>query len=391
VALRHLPLRPFVLSLVATVGLLLTPSVASAAWTVTPTPNEPGGPAKTLLGVDCSSANSCMAVGVLDSGSLNPLADVPIVERWDGTSWQNMPTPNPYGSLHGISCPQANFCFAVGSTLGEVPGMIERWDGTSWSIQPSPPDVQGLLEDVSCSGLLACTAVGYARTGSSPDTRTLAERWDGTGWHVQSTPNPTGSERNALTDVSCPVRRTCTAVGESLVSDPGSPGILTGLPFIERWFGRVNAWGQQAVPQPEGAESVGVGGVSCPNGRVCMAVGASGPQPDSNSVMAARRIGLGNWSIFPLTTLPGPGSGLSTVDCPVAGFCQATGNWGSGLIAERFDGTNWQVEGIPTPGLPNPSLADLSCPSRFFCMAVGSKRDAGFPFLVSTLAAKWTP
>ena len=106
--------------------------------------------------------------------------------------------------------------------------------------------------------------------------------------------------------------------------------------------------------------------------------------------MAARRIGLGTWSIFPLTTLPGPGSGLSTVDCPVAGFCQATGNWGSGLIDERFDGTSWQVEGIPTPGTPNPSLADVSCPSRFFCMAVGSKREAQFQ-TVSTLAAKWTP
>ena len=392
--MRHLPLRPIVVSLVATVALLLAPSVASAAWTVTPTPVI-GGPAKSLLGVDCSSANSCFAVGFVDTGSGTPLPDAPIIEHWDGTSWQLMPTPNQYGSLHGISCPWPNFCFAVGSTSGTLPGKIERWDGTSWSIEPSPTDPTGSLEDVSCSGVLACTAVGSVGTGSTgstgPNTRTLAERWDGTGWHVQSTPNPTGSERNALMDVSCPVRRTCTAVGESLTSDPGSPGILTGLPFIERWFGRVNAWGQQAVPQPEGAESVGVGGVSCPNGRVCMAVGASGPQPDSNSVMAARRIGLGNWSIFPLTTLPGPGSGLSTVDCPVAGFCQATGNWGNGLIAERFDSTSWQVEGIPTNGLDFPRLAGVSCPNRYFCMAVGSGLTPGtFPIGV-TLAAKWTP
>ena len=74
-------------------------------------------------------------------------------------------------------------------------------------------------------------------------------------------------------------------------------------------------------------------------------------------------------------------------------FCQATGYWGGGLIAERFDGTNWRVEGIPTNGLTNPSLADVSCPSRFFCMAVGNKLDAPFPQrpTVSTLAAKWTP
>ena len=148
-------------------------------------------------------------------------------------------------------------------------------------------------------------------------------------------------------------------------------------PLLERWFGRVNAWGLQAAPQPEGAESVGLGDVSCPNGsRVCVVVGSSTPSQAQSSVMAARRIGLGSWSIFPLITLPG--SGLSTVDCPVVRFCQATGNWGGGLIAERFDGTNWQVEGmIPTNGLTNPSLADVSCPSRFFCMAVGEQ--AGRP------------
>jgi hypothetical protein len=378
VALRHLPPRPFVLSLVATVGLLLGPSVASAAWTVTPTPNEPGGPAKNLLGVDCSSANSCMAVGELYDGSAGPFAGVPIVEHWDGTSWQNMPTPNPYGSLHGISCLRANFCFAVGSTFGgEVPGMVERWDGTSWSIQPSPPG--GLLEDVSCSGLLACTAVGDAGTGTGPNTRTLAERWDATGWHVQSTPNPTGADTSDLTDVSCPVRRTCTAVGRSATNNVGSP-------LVERWFGRVNAWGVQAAPAGSGA----LEGVSCPNGRECVAVGSSSNQQGAPSVMAARRFGLGSWSVFPLTTLPGPASFLSAVDCPASHFCQATGGWGGGLIAERFDGTNWQVEGIPTPGLPNPSLADVSCPSRFFCMAVGSKREDRFQ-TVSTLAAKWTP
>jgi hypothetical protein len=381
--LRQLPLRPFVLSLVATVALVLAPSVASAAWTVTPTPVIPG-PTKSLLGVDCSSANSCFAVGVVDTGTANPLSDAPIIEHWDGTSWQIMPAPNQYGELHGISCPRSVFCFAVGSTSGTLPGRIERWDGTSWSIEPGTPDTPtGSLEDVSCSGVLACTAVGTVGTGTfpgpSPNTRTLAERWDATGWHVQSTPNPTGPDRNELDRVSCPVRRTCTAVGESLTGNVASP-------LVERWFGRINAWEQQAAP----TGSVGLGGVSCPNGPECVVVGSSGTPQGSSSVMAARRFGLGSWSVFPLTTLPGPASFLSAVDCPVSRFCQATGNWGNGLIAERFDGNNWQVEGIPTPGVSIPRLADVSCPSRFFCMAVGSGHDptygTGF-----TLAAKWTP
>ena len=306
----------------------------------------------------------------------DPPPEKPVIERWDGTSWQMMPAPDTVAlfgnNLNAISCPQPSVCFAVGS-------LFERWDGTSWSIQPDP--AQGGLSDVSCSVLLACTAVGAKSTSGTIST--LAERWDGSGWQVQSTPNPTGSDNSLLYGVSCPLKRTCTAVGQST-----TPANVSS-PLLERWFGRVNAWGMQAAPQPEGAESVGLGDVSCPHSsRVCVVVGSSTPSQGQSSVMAARRIGLGSWSIFPLITLPG--SSLSSVDCPVIRFCQATGNWGSGLIAERFDGTSWQVEGISTNGLPNPGLADVSCPSRFFCMAVGDT----FNFqsgTAATLATKWTP
>jgi hypothetical protein len=365
-------LRSVRLILLVTAALLLTPSAASAAWTVTPTPNGPGV-ATSLLGVDCSSANSCMAVGEVDDGALNPASLHPIIERWDGVSWQIMQNPASVGSLTGISCPRPNVCFAVG-------GLHELWNGTSWSIQPHP--AKGVPEDVSCSGLLACTAVGYYYDPNSQIFGTLAERWDGSGWHLQSTPNPTGSVDSLLYGISCPLKRTCTAVGQART--PEGPE-----PLLERWFGRVDAWGMQAAPKPEGAESVGLGDVSCPHGtRVCVVVGFSAPSQGQSSVMAARRIGLGSWSIFPLTTLPG--SDLSTVDCPVVGFCQATGTWLGSLIAERFDGTSWQVEGIPTSGLQFPILRDVSCPSRFFCMAVGGSGQA-FIGSRASLAAKWTP
>jgi hypothetical protein len=367
-------LRSVRLVLFASAALLLAPSVASAAWTVTPTPNVDGAHLTILSAVDCSSAHSCMAVGHAENGPA-PGYGVTVAERWDGTSWQIVPTPNPPGkssSLNGVSCPRPSVCFAVGSAWPGYP-LVELWNGTSWSIQSTPNVPGGSLQEIDCSGLLACTAVGDGNIG------TLAERWDGT-WHVQSTPN---AEPSDLFGVSCPLRRTCTAVGSSITGNVESP-------LVERWFGRVNAWGAQAAPQPEGAESVRLGDVSCPHGsRVCVVVGSSTPSQGQSSVMAARRIGLGSWSIFPLTALPGPGSGLSTVDCPVVRFCQATGGWGSGLIAERFDGTNWHVEGIPTPGPTNPSLADVSCPSRFFCMAVGGWMD--MDGVGGTLSAKWTP
>jgi hypothetical protein len=360
---------------------MLTPSAASAAWTVTPTPSNFPGPEKALNGVDCSSANSCIAVGTVNSGLATPAPTTPIVEHWDGTTWQLMPTPDTYGGLQGISCPRANFCFAVGSL-----GLIELWDGTSWSIiQPSPALGQQ-LEDVSCSGLLACTAVGSVGTGTvgptGGNTSTHAERWDGTGWHVQSTPNPPGSDSSQLSSVSCPLKRTCTAVGQSSAGGVSSP-------LVERWFGRVNSWGIQVAPKPEGAESAALSGVSCPDGPVCFAVGSSSVP----ATLAERRAGS-RWSVMP-TPNPPPSSfppQLYGVSCPRLRACHAVGfGFGSpaSVFAERFDGASWQLEAVPTNGSPSPRLFDVSCPSRFFCMSVGNQLGGGAT--LSTLAAKWTP
>jgi hypothetical protein len=404
VALRQLPLRPFVLSLVAALGLLLAPSGASAAWTVPPTPNVPGANDTSLNAVDCTAANSCMAVGnaLFPAGFKLPTPSATVAEHWDGASWQIVPTPNPPGAtfstLNGVSCPQPNVCFAVGG-----PGpLVELWNGTSWSIQPSPEVGGGELDAVSCSGLLACTAVGNVYDPSSGDTRPLAERWDGS-WHVQSTPDPTGSQDDELVAVSCPVRRTCTAVGNAITFL--TSGGTSSTPLVERWFGRVNSWGQQSAPKPAGAGFTSFAGVSCPDVRVCFAVGKFGvPSPSIGfATLAERRLGS-SWSIMP-TPNPGPyqsplgpafDAELNAISCPGQQACRAIG-FGQGLpgdfgtsdfgaIDERFDGASWQQDLIPAPGIP--TLA-LSCPSRLFCMAVGHGSINGAQGV--TASAKWTP
>jgi hypothetical protein len=402
------------LVLIATAALLLTPSAASAAWTVPPTPNVPGANDSSLNAVDCTSGNACLAVGnaLFPTGFRQPPRSTTVAERWDGTSWQLVPTPNPPGStyslLNGISCPGRNVCFAVGwsATASNSPPpapviqrpLIELWNGTSWSIQPSPDVPNGRLRAISCSGLLACTAVG------SVFDHPLAARWDATGWHVQSTPDATGSDSHSdqLNGVSCPRRRTCTAVGQS-ITFPTSGG-TSFSPLVERWFGSVNSWGLQSAPKPDGAGSTSFAGVSCPDVRVCFAVGSFGvPSPSVGvATLAERRLGS-SWSIMP-TPNPGPfqsplgpafDAELNAVSCPGRRACRAIG-FGQGLpgdfgtsdfgaIDERFDGASWQQELIPAPGIP--TLA-LSCPSRLFCMAVGHGSINGVGV---TASAKWTP
>jgi hypothetical protein len=394
-------LRSVRLVLFATAALFLAPSAASAAWTVTPTPNVDGASLTTLGAVDCSSANSCMAVGAPVIFTSTPPTGGPLAERWDGASWQIVPTPRPPGStfnsLNGVSCPQPNVCFAVGSSTsssGTTP-LVELWNGTRWSIQPSPNVPNGTLGGISCSGLVACTAVGTVHDPSSGDSRPLAERWDPTGWHVQATPDPTGSQNDELVSVSCALRRTCTAVGRSTTFL--ASGGTSISPLVERWFGRVNSWGLQSAPKPAGAESAAFAGVSCPDGPVCIAVGSTGLGTTNATLLAERRIGP-TWSIQPLPDPPPdtfPPRNFSAVSCPARRSCHAIGAAATqipsgDLIAGHFDGGSWRLESF-APGTPVPSvlfLPGISCPSRVFCMAVGYWQ---YKFSGATLAAKWTP
>jgi hypothetical protein len=403
----QMPLRSIRLVLFATAALLLTPSAASAAWTVSPTPNVAG--ADTYLSaVDCSSANSCMAVGyaVFQASGSEPSRETTVAERWNGTSWQMVPTPGPPNattpiSLAGVSCPRPDVCFAVGSTGGGTSStpLIELWNGTSWSHQPSPGVGHGALHAVSCSGLRACTAVGVAVRPGGVEEQTLAERWDGTRWRVQSTPVVAGSVFSGLFGVSCPLKRTCTAVGGSTAA--ASP--FSSSPLVERWDGRINAWGLQAAPKPAGAEDAGFSGVSCPHGPVCFAVGRSVRTipfvGTPNLTLAERRVGS-SWSVMPTPNQTPPpqvivNSELVGVSCPGRRACHAVGD-GYGVdpsgtaafraIAEGFDGASWQLESTPSND-GDTRLTGVSCPSRVFCMAVGGTGESP----VRTLAAKWTP
>src|SRR6516162_1712158 len=140
------------------------PAGVSRGWSVTPTPN-PVIPTGRLFWVSCPAANSCMAVGGYTKASG---AAVALAERWNGTSWRILPTPNPARAtvsfLFGVACSTPSACTAVGQAIigGASQALAERWDGTRWSIQatPSPPQGGAFLNGVACTSASACTAVG---------------------------------------------------------------------------------------------------------------------------------------------------------------------------------------------------------------------------------------
>ena len=80
--------------------------------------------------------------------------------------------------------------------------LIERWDGTSWAIVSSPntsTTQNNYLYGVTCASASECWAVGYYFYGSA--YQTLIERWDGTSWAIVSSPNASATQPPLWRDV----------------------------------------------------------------------------------------------------------------------------------------------------------------------------------------------
>ena len=166
-------------------------------WRIERSPDLARTRGAALQGVDCSSAQSCTAVGwkQLPGGAYAPLA-----MGWDGTVWTVQPLPSFGGSpdteLNAIACGRDDSCTAVGFTQEKAGAVMLglKWDGSAWETLRMPA-VQGAadasLNGIDCPARNACIAVGAYRTRSLLQ-RALAATWDGARWTVAPLAEPAG-------------------------------------------------------------------------------------------------------------------------------------------------------------------------------------------------------
>ncbi len=210
----------------------------------------------SLTRVSCASRTSCMAVGAINiaaasSGSSG--VDDPLVERSRGRGWWIQSSRFSFGPLTGVSCPTRDFCAAAGD------GEFGIWSGGVWS----GLDRVAAFDDVSCSAVTACTAVG-ADIGPGNHSRLLADHWNGHVWEGQRPTPPLIGIDPRFTGISCPASGECTAVGEV------SAFAFSHDAFAERWTG--SSWRPELVARPAHARSIEMLGVSCTT-TSCLAVG----------------------------------------------------------------------------------------------------------------------
>jgi hypothetical protein len=196
------------------------PSISLAptgpGWSLVTSPNTSTTQYNVLEGVTCASAADCWAVGEYDGGS----AQQPLIERWDGTSWSIVNSPNTSApqKLQGVTCASATECWAVGGYYNDSVNqtLIHQWNGTAWAIVSSPntsATQDNFLNGVTCASASECWAVGHYSSGSS--SQTLIEQWNGTAWAIVSSPNTSASVDNYLYCATCASPSECWAVGYS--------------------------------------------------------------------------------------------------------------------------------------------------------------------------------
>jgi hypothetical protein len=292
--------------------------------------------------------------------------------------WSVQSTAKPTGTkkteLYGVSCTESKWCLAVGTytnSSGTQVTLAELWNGTEWKVQstPNPTGAKASeLRGVSCrepgnTGPDECDAVGWY-TNSSGKRVTLAEFFNTVSWSVVTTPNPTGATSSELAGVSCTDGGSggCFAVG----SYANSSGVRVTLAMLSTSPNQ-EKWTIQTTPNPSESTGSELLGVSCLRGESCYAVGA---YSKGGRLTLAEHWNGKEWSIQSTEDV-GSDDILLGDSCPST--CTAVGAYSNSLfvqvtLAEQA-GT---IQETPNPvGAEASVLHGVSCVSETACIAVG--------------------
>jgi hypothetical protein len=324
-------------STIVVLGLTTGASAATARWSSLPLPT---GHVPTPYQVSCASQRACFALAMY-------VRD-PFV-RYTGTHATRLAGPriDDPAELNALDCPSASACFVLGETGRSAHhGLLAlRWHNRHWSAMRLPAlpgrslaDSTYQLGGLSCPSTRMCIATGVVQAPTAPTSTQPVIRPLLLRWNGRrwsSVRSPLTS--GALRSVSCASATACTAVGFTATKSPG-PAVL-----------RLHAghWTQVRFgPRASGVLGAGLTSISCPTANSCLATGVTdmtGPHDAVTRVVDLRQT-RGGWSttLPPLPRLPRGDhpndltDSLTALSCGAPGSCLGVGTW----INDRGDGTS---------------------------------------------------
>jgi hypothetical protein len=296
-----------------------------SSWSQIPAPDVGTG-ANQLNGVDALTSNYIWTVGYSTSSGLQKT----LIERWNGTQWRVVTSPNAGTSgdnaLTSVDALSSTNAWAVGSsrTSASRKSLIQRWNGTSWTIvsSPNPGTLGNSLLGVEAAGPNDIWAVGWKNSGNG--LRSLLLHYDGTGWTEGAAVPKVGTGDNVLTGISAVSSDDVWASGYYVDGTQHKT-------FTLHYNG--TTWSQ--VPSSNGADGTSVlMGIDASSPTDAWAVGFEYRAALDHYVASTQRWNGSSWSAFPSAI-----SKDSTQDSAMFDVAKAPGTsqaWAVGRFGRRL-------------------------------------------------------
>ncbi len=185
-------------------------------------------------------------------------------------------------------------------------------------------------------------------------------------YEVRHLPEPAGAESSALFGISCPMVANCVAVGYATTSPDSA--------LVETYAG--GTWTPTALNQ--GLTLPGLSAVWCASMTSCVAVGDAGPLESNGAQPLVETLSNGTWTATS-PSLPDSGitGSLDAISCVTAEWCVAAGDFGDSQdntysLFEVLSHGTWTPEVGPTPSQSTESgIRSVQCFTITSCDAVG--------------------
>jgi hypothetical protein len=233
-----------------------------------------------LTAVTAISTTNAWAVGTYQRliPGKDLLANLSLIEHWNGRSWELVANPNPGGStgssltdLDGVATLSPKDIWAVGDEsphLGRDPErtVTEHWNGEKWvavaSISPGSDKTSSFLVSVAATSKSAW-AVGLNGIGGPYIERLAGGQWRKAGGPVIQ------RKFNGLASIAITSATSVWAVGFSATRIDGQQ-----QPWIVHWNG--SQWRAVPAPHPGGKLFTVLNAVTAPSPAATWAVGTIG-------------------------------------------------------------------------------------------------------------------
>jgi hypothetical protein len=233
-----------------------TPALGACVpgWHIAPKPHTPES-TDGLVAASAVSPNDVWAVGTRYPTPGSSGHSEPLIEHWNGQSWELVAGADLGGQggfLNDVVAIAPNDVWAVGSSAGR--DLIEHWDGGQWSFVGSPSEESEGIESIAASGPddVWAKAVRNPVFGGESVSQDIYEHWDGARWTAMAGPMAVDpSFGSSATQVIASSHSGHTWAAGGIVEGHGEAGQLAGA-LVERWDG--DAWVE--APPPPGQEPI---------------------------------------------------------------------------------------------------------------------------------------